>query len=63
MTHDEIREKLLAVATALIDGNDSLLLICSIFWNHKIKSKIIRDKSDDLLDIRGCLKQLIEELK
>ena len=66
MTEDDMRaaeDRLRAIANGLMLVLDCVLLVCKIFWEHKIKSKLIRDKTDDLLELRWQLKSITEELK
>jgi len=41
---------------------DALLLLCSLYWQKNIKSGVVRDSADDLLDLRSILMEVGEEL-
>lgn len=45
-------ERLRYVFTEICLICDALLLLCSLFWRKKIKSGVVRDSADDLLDLR-----------
>ena len=42
---------------------DSLLLICAIYWKRGIKLDLVKDGSDDLLDIRQLICDYIKEIE
>jgi len=41
---------------------DAMLLLCSLFWRKNIKSGVVRDSADDLLDLRSVLMEIGDEL-
>jgi len=42
---------------------DNLLLMCSLYWRNEIKTGVVKDSIDDLLDIRKELCNQIDEMK
>jgi len=63
---DSKTERLLMCADSLLVVIDALACCCSILFTKGIAVQLMRDKIDDLLDIRAplaVLKQELEELR
>jgi len=55
-------ERLRFVSREILLVLDAMLLLCSLFWRKNIKSGVVRDSADDLLDLRSVLMEIGDEL-
>ena len=55
-------ERLRFVYTEICLVCDALLLLCSLYWRKNIKTGVVRDSADDLLDLRSVLMEIGDEL-